>query len=169
MNLHTIIFYTFISLAGLSAISILFTSNVFKGALCLLVCLISLAAIYIFAFAEFVAVAQVMIYAGGIVIVIIFGIMLTSKLSGKALKVENGNIFSGALASTALLILLIKLFSHPFRSQETAIRNQNAVTETGMNLMGPFLLPFELAGILLLIALIGAAIISTTKQKPGNP
>src|SRR5207253_2250665 len=87
MSIQQIVYYFFLFLAAGSALGILFIKNVFKGALLLLICLLSIASLYVFMFAEFVAVTQIMIYAGGVVIVIIFGIMLTTRLSGEALKV----------------------------------------------------------------------------------
>lgn len=168
MSVQTILFYFFITLAGVSATGILLTKNVFKGALFLLICLLSLAALYIFTFAEFVAITQIMIYAGGIVIVIIFGVMLTTKFSGAALKVENANIFSGLLASSAILILLLKFFHTVFAQKTIGTPKTDTVNATGVGLMTDFILPFELAGILLLIALIGAAVIST-KTKTNDP
>jgi NADH:ubiquinone oxidoreductase subunit 6 (subunit J) len=165
MSIQTAIFYFFMTLAGLSAISILFTKNVFKAALLLLLCLLSLAAIYIFSLAEFVAITQVMIYAGGIVIVIIFGIMITTKISGAALSVENANLFSGLLAAGSLLILLLKFFVFSFPTLSLPSPTSDALTDTGIALMTTFLLPFELAGIFLLIALVGAAIVVTSANK----
>src|SRR5689334_22515660 len=109
MNIVTLVFYFFMFIAAASAAGILLIKNVFKGALLLLICLLSLAAVYVLAFAEFVAITQIMIYAGGILVVIIFGIMLTSKISGKPLVVQNANWFGGLLVSITLLVLLCKL------------------------------------------------------------
>src|SRR5687767_9782869 len=98
MNSIEILFYFFMLLAAISAGAIVFSKNVFKSALFLLICLLSIAALYVLSFAEFLAVAQVLIYAGGILVIIIFGIMLTTRISGRPLVVENTNIFSGAIA-----------------------------------------------------------------------
>jgi NADH:ubiquinone oxidoreductase subunit 6 (subunit J) len=166
MNVQSLIFYFFETLTALSAIGILFVKNVFKGVLLLLVCLLSLAGIYVLAFAEFVAVTQIMIYAGGVVVVIIFGIMLTSKISGIALKVDNANVFAGLISAFSLFALLVNFLSQ-FSGKTNMLQPEDSVSLTGMALMTNMLLPFELAGILLLIALIGAAIISTeSKTQP---
>jgi NADH:ubiquinone oxidoreductase subunit 6 (subunit J) len=108
MNVVNIIFYFFISLTALSALGIVFSKNVFRSALLLLVSLLSVAAIYVLSFAEFIAVTQILIYAGGILVVIIFGIMLTTKISGRPLVVENTHLFSGAVAGISLLVLLVR-------------------------------------------------------------
>ncbi|MEO7992219.1 MAG: NADH-quinone oxidoreductase subunit J [Chryseolinea sp.] len=168
MSLLNFIFYFLEAVAALSAVSMIFTRNVFYGALLLITCLIALAGLYILAFAEFIAVTQILIYAGGILVVIIFGIMLTSKISGKPLVVEHANLFSGILAGFSFFGLLIyflsaqkfNVFSTAKPSPETRLRS------FGTGLMSDFILPFEIAGVMLLIALIGAAVISSsTKSK----
>ncbi len=156
--------------ASFAALGILFCKNVFKAALLLLCCLLALAAVYVLSFAEFVAVTQVLVYAGGIVVVIIFGIMLTTKLLGTALIVKNGNILPGALAGIALFALLIKFFSEGFINDESQqVRSfDDNISETGVQLMTNYVLPFELAGILLLMALIGAGVITASIKKTGK-
>ncbi len=164
MSLLNGIFYFLEAIAALSAISMIFIRNVFYGALLLITCLLALAGLYILAFAEFIAVTQILIYAGGILVVIIFGIMLTSKISGKPLVVQHSNLFSGTLAGLSFFGLLIyflsiqkfELFSTTKPSPETSIQS------FGIGLMSDFILPFEVAGILLLIALIGAAVIASS-------
>lgn len=164
MGLAAIMFYFFEGAAALSAVSLIFTRSVFYGALLLIVCLLSLAALYILAFAEFVAVTQILVYAGGIVVVILFGVMLTAKIGEKPLVVQHGNIFGGILAAASLLALLLYgLAAHDFSLQEAVAVPRvpkNEVQETGLVMMRDYVLPFEVAGIILLMALVGAAIIA---------
>jgi len=165
MNLHDFVFYTFEILAAVTAVSILFIRNVFHGTLLLIVCLLSLAALYILLNAEFIAVTQILIYAGGILVLIIFGVMLTSKFSGKPLVVNDKHWLPGILVGVSFFILLIKLFSEAdFYSNNV---NQSETTYTSINqigilLMSDYVLPFEIIGILLLIALIGAAVVASS-------
>jgi NADH:ubiquinone oxidoreductase subunit 6 (subunit J) len=163
MTAPVIIFYIFAGTAALAAFSILFSKNVFKAALFLLACLLAVAALYVFAFAEFVAVTQILIYAGGILVVIIFGIMITSKLSGKPLH----NAVSGLSTSIVLFGLLVYFISHDLEPMNAAsLSVREPVESIGLNLMTTFSLPFELTGILLLAALVGAAVMTSfTKTK----
>lgn len=165
--MQKIILYGFYFLCGISATGILLTRNVFKAALMLLVCLLSAAALYVLMFAEFVAVTQILIYAGGMVIVIIFGIMLTTKMKGKPLVVESGNIFSGLLCGSAMFVILSVPLGHAFGEKKIpAVETpRDTIGETGIELMTSYLLPFELAGILLLMALIGAAVVATSHTR----
>jgi NADH:ubiquinone oxidoreductase subunit 6 (subunit J) len=113
-------------------------------------------------FAEFVAITQILIYAGGVVVVILFGIMLTSKISGKPLEVSNANVFSGLLASISLLTLLVIFIPDFFEpSPDTTTLTENSIQNIGINFMTTYALPFEISAILLLVSLIGAAVISS--------
>ena len=164
MSLLTFIFYFLEAIAALSAISLIFIRNVFYGALLLITCLLALAGLYVLAFAEFIAVTQILIYAGGILVVIIFGIMLTSKISGKPLVVQHANLFSGTLAGLSFFGLLIYfLAAQRFNVLSAAKPSPETSIHTfGIGLMSDFILPFEVAGILLLVALVGAAVISSS-------
>jgi NADH:ubiquinone oxidoreductase subunit 6 (subunit J) len=157
-----IIFYMLIFTAAASAVLLLVIKNVFKGALLLLVCLLAIAGIYVLSFAEFVAVTQILIYAGGIMVVIIFGIMLTSKIAGKSLEAGSSNVFSAILAGVLLFGVLIYLFRNFLSlSASDFLEKENQVENIGINLMTTHSFPFELSGILLLVSLIGAAVVTS--------
>ena len=165
MKLMSVVFYLLEVLAALSALGILFTKNVFYAALMLIVSLLSVSGIFIFSNAEFIAVTQILIYAGGIVVLIIFGVMLTSKISGKPLIVKNQNWFAGILAGLFFFGLLIKLFSETTFISSNAIENQskyNSINQIGILLMTDYVFVFEIAGVLLLVALIGAAVTASS-------
>jgi NADH-quinone oxidoreductase subunit J len=128
----------------------------------LLACLLSVAALFVFSVAEFVAVTQILIYAGGVLVLIIFGIMLTSKLAGKPLEVKNANVFSGMLLGVAIL-LMVSNFIYNEKIFETVSGEMKpaSVQQIGVELMTSYALPFEVAGILLLMALIGAGVFTS--------
>ena len=160
MNPIHSLFYFFILLAAISAVAIVFSRNVFKSTLLLLVCLLSIAALYVLCFAEFLAVTQVLIYAGGILVVIIFGIMLTTKISGGALIVGNGNIFSGAVVGIGLFAVLLRYLPFIHYTEGPGLGPDN-ISVIGFKIFSVFSLPFEVAGLLLLVALVGAAVITS--------
>ena len=163
------IFYFFETVAALSAISLIFIRSVFYGALLVIVCLLAVAGIFVLAFAEFLAVTQILVYAGGILVVILFGIMLTTKISGKPLVVEHGNKISGGLAGISFFVLIVYFISkESFNIKPTSGKQTDfdSLQIIGIELMSDYVLPFETAGILLLIALIGASVIaSSVKSK----
>lgn len=163
MNLVKILFLLFTALAAGSALAIVFSKSVFKSALYLLVTLLAIAGIYVLAFAEFVAVTQVMVYAGGILVLIIFGIMLTTKISGRALVVGHKHILSGVLAGVILLALLARYLPGPLPSNHLMPRS---ISDIGLDILSEYSLPFEVAGLLLLLALVGAAVITAHLKSP---
>ena len=160
MSALTIVFYIFMALAAGGAMAMLFSKNIFKSALYLLVCLLAVSALYVLAFAEFLAVTQILIYAGGVLVVILFGIMLTTKISGRPLIIKNTHLFGGGIVGIGLFIYLIRYlpFVQPATAKGLAPENINMI---GLALFSEFSLPFEIAGILLLVALIGAAVITS--------
>ncbi len=170
MTLLNFIFYFLEAVAAVSAISMIFIRNVFYGALLVVTCLLALAGIYVLAFAEFIAVTQILIYAGGILVVIIFGIMLTSKISGKPLVVQHSNVIAGVLAGVTFLGLLIYFIAaqkfNPFST--TKFAPEKSIQNFGTGLMSDFILPFEIAGIVLLVALIGAAVMASSIKSKNN-
>lgn len=169
MSIATFMFYFFEVAAATSAIAIIFVRHVFQGALLFVVCLLAIAGIYVLAFAEFMAVMQILVYAGGILVLIIFGIMLTSKISGKPLVVTHTNVFAGTMVGFFFVILLSVLFAKEiFVSSEKMKTSANTFESIGALLLSDFVLPFEVAGILLLIALVGSAVTAsiTYKSKP---
>lgn len=168
MTATSSLFYFFEGVAALAAAGLLFSRNVFYGALFVIVCLLAIAGIYVLAFAEFVAVTQILVYAGGILVVILFGIMLTSKISGKPLVVQQGNVFIGTLISLTIFGFLLFYFGKQVFAPAAFVGFGDSIKPIGTGLMVEFLLPFEIAGILLLIALIGAAVTATSINKKND-
>jgi len=162
MSIATFLLYFFELLAAISAITLLFIRNVFYGALLLVVCLLAIAGIYILALAEFLAVAQILIYAGGILVVIIFGIMLTSKISGKPLQVSHTNRVAGIIVGFFFFSLLVKSFAMliptSYVVENTTSLTKNTYQSIGILMMSDYVLPFEIAGIILLVTLVGSAV-----------
>lgn len=158
MTLVTIILNVFIVLVAGSAVSMLFVKNIFYAALLLITCLLSIAGIFVLSNAEFLAAAQIMIYAGGVLVLIIFGLMLTARIAGKPLQVGNQNILPGTLVALTFFGVLIYSFSGLILQEPSMLPPGNSVSRIGVLLMTDFALPFEISGILLLTSLIGAAV-----------
>lgn len=163
MNVVSLLFYAFMSTAAFGALAILFSRDVFKSAIYLLITLISVAALYALTYAEFLAVAQILIYAGGIAVLIIFGVMLTTRINGRPLSVQNKHLFSGAIVAVGLFILIIQYLPDAPVSGKNL--TPDGISPFAMTVFSRYTLPFELAGILLLVSLVGAAVI-TSHLKP---
>ena len=115
--------------------------------------------------AEFVAVTQIIIYTGGILILLIFGIMLTNRIGPGKVVTGASNRFMGisigilffALISTGILQCR---FAGPNTGIANSFPGNTATQNIGILLMTDYVLPFELAGLLLLVALVGAAFLA---------
>jgi NADH-quinone oxidoreductase subunit J len=150
-----------VAIAGIAALMILFTKEVFNAAVLLLVCLLAIAAIYILLNAEFIAVVQVMVYAGGILLLIMFGIMLTSKAPLVASDSRSEFFYIAVAVGVALVSLLWLSIELPQQPPSQMAATPDAI---GMELVTSFSAPFELAGILLLISLIAAMTIASHRK-----
>src|SRR5690606_33402832 len=107
--LMTYAFYILAFLAVSAAAGVLLTRQLFHGALMLLISLLCIAGLYVVSMAELVAIMPSLVYAGGVVVIISFGIMLTTRISGKRLEVTNKKWFAGILVGISLMTLLISL------------------------------------------------------------
>lgn len=165
-------FYGFSTLAILSALFILFTKNLIYAAFALFLAFLGVAALYVLAGADFLGVTQVMIYVGGILVLLIFGIMLTQKSDKSADPSKPNRIevlikreFWGFLLGTGFFIFLLKvIFTSDFRMAGDSINSKSTIKTIGVELMTSHLLPFEIAAVLLLVALIGAAYLAMNRN-----
>jgi NADH:ubiquinone oxidoreductase subunit 6 (subunit J) len=161
------IVFFLVAATALASVLITFMRALFNAALALLVCLISLAGLFALLNAEFVAITQVLIYAGGILVLILFGIMLTQRISGQPPMTETHHAFTGAVVAGGLLFLLINAIAgEPLLNQPlTEAGTEKHIQQIGMELMTTYAAPFELAGLLLLVCIIGAAMTASSFTK----
>ncbi|NOZ74911.1 MAG: NADH-quinone oxidoreductase subunit J [FCB group bacterium] len=153
-------FWIMVALTLGSALVVVLNKNLIYSAVALLFTLIGIAGLYIFLWADFLAGVQVAIYIGGILVLILFGIMLTHKI----ISVDISHTSIQRTVGTFLALLLIAFLAWvvvrtPWLTSP-AIEPQGTVTAIGRSLMTDYLLPFEVASVLLLGALIGAAMLS---------
>jgi NADH-quinone oxidoreductase subunit J len=156
----TIIFWIFVLFTVISAFKVVHSHNLIYAALSLLLTLFGVTALYVFLWADFLAGVQIVVYIGGILILVLFGIMLTHKIT--TIQITQLNMPRGAAGASALGVLII-LFWMIYRTPwvtRSASEPLGTVREIGILLMSDYLLPFEVASILLLAALIGAAMLS---------
>jgi NADH-quinone oxidoreductase subunit J len=145
-----------------AAVKLVTTRNVVRAALFLIVVLAGAAAQFILLAAEFVAIVQVLIYIGAIVVLFLFGIMLTRAPIGRAAGLDNDQ--RGLAAVVALFLLavlgyvLIDAFGHEGDKIDAAGRTGTGLV--GDAIFGQYVVPFEVVSILLLAALVGAIVVA---------
>jgi NADH-quinone oxidoreductase subunit J len=159
-NLVTqVVFYFFAVLTVGSAAVVVFAKSLIRSAFALLFTFIGVAALYVFLGADFLAATQMVIYVGGILVLLLFGVMLTHKLYDLNLRPETYQVVPAIIVVLGVFLLLMTFM---LRTQWHG-GGQSAASPTtaaiGELFMGDYILPFEVASILLLIALIGAAMI----------
>jgi NADH-quinone oxidoreductase subunit J len=150
----------FILLAVLTiggALGVVLTRNVVHAALALLVSLVAVAGVYLVLFAEFLALVQVLIYGGAIIIVLLFAIMLTRGSEYPRIS-DNKQWPLAAIASLAFLGVLVPSFL--INSAEGTESQNASFSGIGVSLFTTWAVPFEIASLVLLVALIGAIIIA---------
>ena len=155
-----IVFWFFVIMTIVAALMVVLSKNLVYAALALLITFLGVAAMYIFLWADFMAGAQVMIYIGGILILILFGIMLTHKITSVRISHTNVQKGVGALIVIAIFAGLVWMVNiTPWLNIPTQEPSQT-VRDIGILLMTDFLLPLEAICVLLLGALIGAAVLA---------
>jgi len=169
-NLQLVIFYSFAALAVGSALGVLIMRNVLYAAFLLMVSFFSVAALYIYSNAGFIAVTQILVYVGGILVLIIFGLMITRKINQEALVTQAHNRFWGIILGggifTIFLATLAKVNFDTLGYNSTQIESTgHSIQKIGVKLMTDHIVALELVAILLLIALIGAAVLSERRKE----
>ena len=162
-ELGTILFLAISGLIVLSSLVVVTSPNLVHSAVSLLFTLFSVAAIYIFLYADFIAATQVIIYVGGILVLIIFGVMLTNKIEDATITSPTHNKIPGLISCLAILFIQFNIIFNTEWYRGTEIIKESTVKDIGSLLLTKYLLPFEIASVLLLAALIGAAMLSRKK------
>lgn len=129
---------------------------------------VSIAGIFVMLSAEFVAVVQILIYAGSITIIMLFGIMLTRHHDRSEPKGGNFRkilLFLGVLGFA--FAVYIGIYNLDFNPQETTLHAKN-VEQIGMALYTKYIIPFELTSVVLLVALIGAIVLAKNDKEEAN-
>ncbi len=158
MTAEAAVFWVFALVTVGSAAVVVLSRTLIYNAFALLFTFFGVAGLYLMLGADFLAATQLLIYVGGILVLLLFGVMLTHKIYDLDLKSETQQLLPGAIVAAGLFVILTA----------TAVRSQwsstplppAATTEAiGQLFMGTYLLPFEAASVLLLVALVGAAMI----------
>jgi len=152
-------FWIFAGLAGLSSIFVVATRNVVHAALGLAAALVAAAGLFILFGAEFVGLAQILIYVGAVVILFLFGIMLTSQAPGRPV-IDNQQRGLAAVVALGIFGVLAAGIIAAFGDRKVSFDVAFPVKELGSDLFTRWVLPFEAVSVLLLAALVGAIVLA---------
>lgn len=184
INWHSFFFLLFAVIACGFAIAVVAADNIVRMALYLVFSLGAVAGLFFLAGAEFVGAMQLMIYVGGTLVLLVFGVMLTAQSPFVAIKSSSGDrVLAGFVAAALFGTLLLASLSVPaWRQPASGVVQAPTATPLGMALVGVrvdeapvgspkggtrsgYLLPFEIISIHLLVVLIGAAYLARAKRR----
>lgn len=171
MTIEQIVFYILSGVALISALLVVTLGNFVRSIFLFFLTLFSMAGLFVFALADFVAITQLLIYVGGVLVLMIFAFLLSNREllnNPDSSKQQSGflHYLPGILVAFTLLGLLLFVFKDlnpetfgwiQESGEYTLQPTDNTIHNLGINLMTRYLLPFEVVSVLLLMALIGAA------------
>jgi NADH-quinone oxidoreductase subunit J len=169
MTNSQIMFLIFSAIIVIFSILTVTSRRILRAATYLLFVLISTAGLYFMLNFQFLAAVQITLYAGGIVVLIIFSILLTSHISQKFERIQISKIIFSAIAAIAGIILTVTtILNYEFKANKVVLQNID-MKVIGRSLLNygdnGYVLPFEVISILLLAAMIGAIVIAKKKIK----
>lgn len=164
MNILIMVIFVVLSAFTLAAgVMVVTVKNIIHAALWLIASFFTVAALYLLMEAEFIAIVQVLVYVGAISILVLFAIMLTRHVTGEGVRQLYERWWIALIVVAALFGLLIvpAVFNQEWAVQPSGSAGAIAsAVEIGKAFMSEYLLPFEVASVLLLVALIGAIVIA---------
>lgn len=167
MQLFDIVFYVFAFIVLFSAFIVVFSRNIIYSAFSLLFTFFGVAGLYALLQADFLAVTQILIYVGGILVLMLFGVMLTNRVISVDIKTGTLQTAPALLIVAVVAGSLSGLFYSTWKNVPIPSLSELKTTTKplGEMLMTGYLLPFEIASVILLVALMGAALISRRERR----
>jgi NADH:ubiquinone oxidoreductase subunit 6 (subunit J) len=165
-----LLFYAFAGVVVASAVTVVISRNIVRTAVGLLFALVGVAGLYFLLNAEFLAAVQLVVYVGGTLILVIFGVMLTSKSPFSRFEPKRGEVMLAVCIGAVLLASMSAAIvnwtlAHPSVAPREAGHDRYAIATLGLALLGDYLVPFELASVILLVVMIGAAYLAKGRRE----
>ena len=156
IDLSEILFYLVAALILFGAAGVVLSRNIVYAAVGLLLTMLGTAGLFILVFAEFLALVQVLIYGGAVVVLILFAIMLTRIDDFRNLTDNGQQLVAGVLSIIVVITLIAAILT---TSIEQTLLSGIGIQELGIVLFSDWAIPFEIASLVLLIALIGSVVL----------
>ncbi len=164
--IYTVVFYIFAAMVLIAASAVVFSRNIVRSAFALLFAFFGVAGLYVFLLADFIAITQLLVYVGGILVLILFGIMLTNRQINVDIKSGTLHVLPALIIVSAIAGTLVGVFwSYEWFVNDTIPPYSTTAYSIGELLLTKYLLPFEIASVLLIVALVGAAMIARRDKK----
>jgi NADH-quinone oxidoreductase subunit J len=162
MTVSHVVFIILSAVALIGALGVVIARNLFRAALFLVLSFVGVAGFYLLLEAEFLAMVQILVYVGAISILIIFAIMLSRRLMSPDFKAYNEQWLIGLVSAAGICIVLVFFLLRVEWPVEFSAVPPDTIQQLGIALVSPdqFILVFEAASVLLLVALVGAVIVA---------
>ena len=170
VQIFIFVILTLITLGG--ALGVVSSRNLFHSALFLVLSFAGVVGYYILLNAGFLAGVQLMIYIGAIAILILFAIMLSRGLMAQRQSQRNEQWWIAALVTLLIFVVLAVMLwqvEWPVADAQALAAPSTAIGQLGQALLGPYMIPFEVASVLLLVALVGAVILARENGSTNQP
>jgi NADH-quinone oxidoreductase subunit J len=167
VSLDVLLFAVIASATALSALAVVFSRNIVRSAVWLLFTLIGVSLLYFLLGAEFVGATQLIVYVGGTMVLVVFGVMLTAQQQFLRIRTGPQEWVVGSVLAIALFVLLVTV-SLRLGEAKTAPPPEPlpGAGPLGVGFLTNYLLPFEIISVHLLVVLIGAAYLARAKRRP---
>ena len=156
MTLEPIAFWALAGVLLASALAVVLSKNLFHSVLYLALALTGTAGIFLTLDAEFLAAVQLLLYAGGVVTIVVFAIVVTERLVGDRITQTSRHLVSGVIVAGAVLLAILSFLARAPLAASRPPLEGDLTRAIGDRLLTAFVLPFELLAVLFLAALLGA-------------
>ena len=155
MTAEVIAFWGLSAMLVVSALAVVLSPNLFHAVLWLALALTGTAGIFLLLDAEFLAAVQLLLYAGGIITIVVFAIVVTERLVGERITQTNRRIGAAMAVSVLLLGLIVNtVWNQPLATVKAAMSSADLTRDVGESVLTRYVLPFELLALLMLAALL---------------
>ena len=160
MVAENIFFGLLSAVIGISALRVVTTKNLVHAAIYLVLVLAGVGGIYILLAQEFLAITQVIVYIGAIVVLVLFGLFLTRAPIAQESALDNDQRWIAALVALFLAGGLGAILADAYGQRELHVRTVQRTADVSISIFQTYVIPFEVASVLLLAALVGAVVIA---------
>jgi len=158
-------FVCFAAIVLASGLLVVLSRNLLHSALWLLSCLAGVAGLFFLLGAEMLAAIQILVYCGGIVVLILFAIMLTHGLGHTDVRVANQQLLWGSIGAAGLAGVVLHLLSQESWTMGVAAEPVDVTARLADALLNPYVLAFEVASVVLLVAMVGAIVMARAEPE----
>jgi NADH-quinone oxidoreductase subunit J len=164
-GLTDVLFYVIAAVTVAGAAGVALSRNILYSSLGLLMALLGAGSLYVFLDADFVAVTQLLIYIGGVLVLILFAVMLTNKITEVNVSNSSFGLFGGVLLFVSVAPVLLAVVTLTPWPAKLAAASAPTAAVIGHGFLTKWLLPFEVASLVLLATLVGAVVIARKEIK----